>query len=285
MLVSMKEMLIHANENKYAVGQFNINNLEWVVGVLTAAQNTKSPVILGVSGGTIKHMCGFKTITEVVKGAMEYLNITVPVALHLDHGTSFEQCKEALDAGFTSVMFDGSHMSFEDNLRITKMVVNYAKRTGASTEAELGRIAGTEDGVTASAVVYADPDECLQLVKDTGVDCLAPALGSTHGLYKGKAKLGFAEMEEISNLVNVPLVLHGGTGISHKDMVRAITLGTSKINVNTENMYAWVLSVTDLLNDKTKDITDPRKVINHGIVAVIKNIEEKIELFKSNNRY
>ena len=285
MLVSMKEMLIHANENKYAVGQFNINNLEWVVGVLTAAQNTKSPVILGVSGGTIKHMCGFDTITDIVKGAIKYLNITVPVALHLDHGTSFEQCKEALDAGFTSVMFDGSHMSFEDNLRITKMVVDYAKKTGASTEAELGRIAGTEDGIVASAVVYADPAECLRLVKETGVDCLAPALGSTHGLYKGKAKLGFPEMEEISNLVKVPLVLHGGTGISHEDMTKAITLGTSKINVNTENMYAWVLSVTAHLNDTTKDITDPRKVINHGILAVVANIEEKIALFKSNNRY
>ncbi|MCY9861301.1 class II fructose-1,6-bisphosphate aldolase [Vibrio coralliirubri] len=281
----MKEMLLHAKENKYAVGQFNINNLEWVVGVIAAAERTRSPVILGVSGGTIKHMCGFKTITEVVKGVIDYLGATVPIALHLDHGNSFEQCKEALDAGFTSVMFDGSHLPFEENLRITKMVVEYAAKTGASTEAELGRIAGTEDGVHASEVVYADPQECLLLVSETGVDCLAPALGSTHGLYKGKAKLGFPEMKEISELVQVPLVLHGGTGIAHEDMLKAISLGTSKINVNTENMYAWVLSVTELLEDKTKDITDPRKVINHGIESVKDNIEGKIRLFQSNDRY
>lgn len=280
----MKEMLIAAREGKYAVGQFNINNLEWVVGVLTAAENTRSPVILGVSGGTIKHMCGFKTITDVVENAMKYLGTTVPVALHLDHGQSFEQCKAALEAGFSSVMFDGSHLPFEENLTITKMVVDLAAQYGASVEAELGCIAGTEDGVHSSHVIYADPQECLKLVRETGVDCLAPALGSTHGLYKGKAKLGFKEMEHISNLVDVPLVLHGGTGIAHEDMLRAIELGTSKINVNTENMYAWVIAVREMLQEKA-EVTDPRKVINHGIEAVITNIEEKIRLFRSNDRY
>ena len=261
MLVSIENMLNRALVHQYAVGQFNINNLEWTGTVLNVAQKLRSPVILGVSGGTIKD---------------------VPVALHLDHGQSYEACEAAIKAGFSSVMFDGSHMPFAENLAITKRLVKYAHRRGVSVEAELGTIAGSEDGIVNSRVIYADPTECKQLVEETGVDCLAAALGSTHGLYKGKAKLGFAEMEHISQLVKVPLVLHGGTGISDTDMKKAISLGTAKINVNTENMYAWCLSVKEQFEHKGEhDINDPRKVITKGLQPVAERVAERMSLFGS----
>ena len=282
MLVSIENMLNRALVHQYAVGQFNINNLEWTGTVLNVAQKLRSPGILGVSGGTIKHMLGLKCIHDIVVNAMEFLEIDVPVALHLDHGQSYEACEAAIKAGFSSVMFDGSHMPFAENLAITKRLVKYAHRRGVSVEAELGTIAGSEDGIVTSRVIYADPTECKQLVEETGVDCLAAALGSTHGLYKGKAKLGFAEMEHISQLVKVPLVLHGGTGISDTDMKKAISLGTAKINVNTENMYAWCLSVKEQFEHKGEhDINDPRKVITKGLQPVAERVAERMSLFGS----
>ena len=286
MLVSMKDMLKNAYHEHYAVGQFNINNLEWVATVLKTAKENRSPAILGVSGGTIKHMLGFNTIHAIVKNAMDYLDIDVPIALHLDHGQSYESCFAAINAGFSSVMFDGSHLPFEENLEITKRIVDYAHKRGVSVEAELGTIAGSEDGIVNSQVIYADPHQCLTMVKETNVDCLAAALGSTHGLYKGKAKLGFNEMQHISNLIKIPLVLHGGTGICDEDMLHAISLGTAKINVNTENMYTWCVAVGKLFAEqKDHDINDPRKVINYGLNPVAEKITERMKLFGSVNRY
>lgn len=185
-LVSMKEMLNRALKEGYAVGQFNINNLEWTQAILAAAEQEKSPVILGVSEGAARHMGGFKVVTAMVKTLMEEMTISVPVAIHLDHGSSFVKCKDAIDAGFTSVMIDASHHAFEENVKITREVVQYAHDRGISVEAELGTVGGQEDDVIADGVIYADPNECLELVNLSGIDCLAPALGSVHGPYKGE---------------------------------------------------------------------------------------------------
>ena len=203
-LVNMKKMLEKAKEEKYAVGQFNINNLEWTKTILTVAEEMNAPVILGVSEGAARYMGGYKTVTGMVKGLLEDLQVTVDVALHLDHGSSFEACKKAIDAGFTSVMIDASKHSLAENIRITKEVVEYAHARGVTVEAELGTIGGQEDDVVASGVIYADVNECVELSKATGIDCLAPALGSVHGPYKAEPKLGFKEMEEIKNATNLP---------------------------------------------------------------------------------
>src|SRR5690625_1207057 len=214
-LVSMREMLITANENKYAVGQFNLNNLEYTQAILQAAEEEKSPVILGVSEGAARYMGGFKVVVAMVKALMEEYNTSVPVAIHLDHGSSFQKCAEAIHAGFTSVMYDGSHLPLEENIANTKKVVELAHIHGVSVEAELGRIGGEEDDLVVedAEAMYAIPSECDQLVRETKVDCFAPALGSVHGPYKGEPKLGFEQMEEIMHLTGVPLVLHGGKGI------------------------------------------------------------------------
>ena len=196
-LVSMTDMLKKAKSEGYAVGQFNINNLEFTQAILQAAQEEKSPVILGVSEGAGRYIGGFKTVVKIVEGLLEDYKVTVPVAIHLDHGSSFDKCKEAIDAGFTSVMIDASHHPFEENITLTKQVVEYAHPKGISVEAELGTVGGQEDDVQADGVIYADTKECEELVKQTGVDCLAPALGSVHGPYKGEPNLGFKEMEEI----------------------------------------------------------------------------------------
>jgi fructose-bisphosphate aldolase class II len=256
-LVSMTEMLKKAKAEGYAVGQFNINNLEYTQAILQAADDQKSPVILGVSEGAGRYMGGFKTVVKMVEGLMEDFNITVPVAIHLDHGSSFDKCKEAVDAGFTSVMIDASHHLFEENVEITSKVVEYAHSKGVSVEAELGTVGGQEDDVVAEGVIYADPKECKELVERTGIDCLAPALGSVHGPYKGEPKLGYSEMEEISETLDLPLVLHGGTGIPTKDIQKAISLGTAKINVNTENQIASTKTVREILS-ANPDMYDPR---------------------------
>lgn len=282
-LVSMTEMLNKALEGKYAVGQFNINNLEWTQAILAAAEEEKSPVILGVSEGAARHMGGFKTVVMMVKGLLEDMNITVPVAIHLDHGSSYDKCKAAIDAGFTSVMIDASHHPFEENIETTKKVVEYAHANGVSVEAELGTVGGQEDDVVADGVIYADPKECKELVEKTGIDCLAPALGSVHGPYKGEPNLGFAEMEEIKNLTNMPLVLHGGTGIPVGDIQKSISLGTSKINVNTENQIAFAKRVREVL-DADKEVYDPRKFIGPGREAIKETVIGKIREFGSNGK-
>lgn len=282
-LVSMKDMLNKALKEGYAVGQFNINNLEWTQAILAAAQEENSPVILGVSEGAARHMGGFKVVTAMTKALIEEMNITVPVAIHLDHGSSFEKCKAAIDAGFTSVMIDASHHPFEENVETTTKVVEYAHARGVSVEAELGTVGGQEDDVIADGVIYADPQECLELVKRTGIDTLAPALGSVHGPYKGEPNLGFDEMEEICKLTNIPLVLHGGTGIPTSDIQKAIARGTSKINVNTENQIAFTAKVREVLADNP-EAYDPRKYIVPGRDAIKATVIGKIREFGSNNK-
>ncbi|UYM14982.1 class II fructose-1,6-bisphosphate aldolase [Endozoicomonas euniceicola] len=282
-LVSMTEMLNKAREGKYAVGQFNINNLEWTQAILTAAQKSNSPVILGVSEGAARYMGGFKLITAMVGALIESMEITVPVAIHLDHGSSIEKCKEAIDAGFTSVMIDGSHGPFEGNVEMTKTVVEYAHARGVSVEAELGVVGGQEDDVIADGVIYADAQECKELVERTGLDCLAPALGSVHGEYSGEPNLGFTEMQEINELTGVPLVLHGGTGIPTADIQNAISRGTAKINVNTENQIAWTKMVREVLANDAK-VYDPRKVIGPGKEAIVETVMGKIREFGSEGK-
>ena len=281
-LVSMKDMLNKAKAGKYAVGQFNINNLEFTQAILQAAQEENSPVILGVSEGAGKYMGGFIAVVHMVKGLIESYNITVPVAIHLDHGSSFESCKAAIDAGFTSVMIDASHYPFEENVETTKQVVEYAHARGVSVEAELGTVGGEEDGVI-GGIMYANPAECKALVEATGIDCLAPALGSVHGPYKGEPNLGFAEMEEISNLTNLPLVLHGGTGIPVKDIQRSISLGTAKINVNTENQIAATKAIREFL-DNDKKTYDPRKFLGPARDAIKATVIGKMREFGSSNQ-
>ncbi|HCU7327034.1 TPA: fructose-bisphosphate aldolase [Staphylococcus aureus] len=282
-LVSMKEMLIDAKENGYAVGQYNINNLEFTQAILKASQEENAPVILGVSEGAARYMSGFYTIVKMVEGLMHDLNITIPVAIHLDHGSSFEKCKEAIDAGFTSVMIDASHSPFEENVATTKKVVEYAHEKGVSVEAELGTVGGQEDDVVADSIIYADPKECQELVEKTGIDALAPALGSVHGPYKGEPKLGFKEMEEIGLSTGLPLVLHGGTGIPTKDIQKAIPFGTAKINVNTENQIASAKAVRDVLNND-KEVYDPRKYLGPAREAIKETVKGKIKEFGTSNR-
>jgi fructose-bisphosphate aldolase class II len=282
-LVSMTEMLKKAKAEGYAVGQFNINNLEFTQAILQAAIAEKSPVILGVSEGAGRYIGGFKTVVKMVEGLMEDYNVTVPVAIHLDHGSSFDKCKEAIDAGFTSVMIDASHHPFEENIEITSKVVEYAHSKGVSVEAELGTVGGQEDDVVAEGVIYADPKECEELVKRTGIDCLAPALGSVHGPYKGEPKLGFVEMEEIGKITGMPLVLHGGTGIPTKDIQKSVSLGTAKINVNTENQIASAKAVREALAAKPEEY-DPRKYLGPARDVIKETVIGKMREFGSSGR-
>jgi len=282
-LVNMKEMLIAARRGRYAVGQFNINNLEWTQAILEVANENNSPVILGVSEGAAKYMGGYKTIVKMVEGLMEDKDIKVDVAIHLDHGSSFEACKKAIDAGFTSVMIDGSHYPITQNIALTKEVVDYAHAKGVSVEAEVGIVGGEEDGVIGEGVIYADPQECAVLTRETNIDCLAPALGSVHGEYKGEPKLGFDEMAEIAELTDLPLVLHGGSGIPDYQIKEAIDCGTSKINVNTECQQAFTRKVREVLNADAK-VYDPRKYIKPGKEAIKEVVLEKMELFGSINK-
>ncbi|WP_314588049.1 class II fructose-bisphosphate aldolase [Paenibacillus terrigena] len=282
-LVSMKDMLIKALKEGYAVGQFNINNLEWTQAILSAAQEEKSPVILGVSEGAARHMGGFKVVTAMVAALIEEMNITVPVATHLDHGSSFDKCKAAIDAGFTSVMIDASHHPFAENVETTKKVVEYAHSKGVSVEAELGTVGGQEDDVVADGVIYADPAECAELVKLTGIDCLAPALGSVHGPYKGEPNLGFKEMGEICKSTQLPLVLHGGTGIPTDQIKKSISLGTAKINVNTENQIEFTKKVREVLAADSEAF-DPRKFLVPGRDAIKATVIGKMREFGSSNK-
>ncbi|MDD4699974.1 MAG: class II fructose-1,6-bisphosphate aldolase [Oscillospiraceae bacterium] len=283
MLVSAKEMLIKAKAGHYAVGQFNINNLEWAKAVILTAQELNSPVILGVSEGAGKYMCGFKTIVGMVNGILEELNITVPVALHLDHG-SFEAAKKCIEAGFSSIMFDGSHYSIEENIAKTTELVETTKKLGLSLEAEVGSIGGEEDGVIGGGEV-ADPAEC-KMIADLGVTMLAAGIGNIHGKYPANwAGLRFDALEAISKLTgDMPLVLHGGTGIPEVMIKRAITLGVSKINVNTECQLTFAAATRKYI-EEGKDLQgkgfDPRKLLAPGYEAIKATVKEKMELFGS----
>ena len=287
MLVSAKEMLTKAKAGKYAVGQFNINNLEWTKAILLTAQEQNSPVILGVSEGAGKYMCGYKTVVGMVKGLIEELTITVPVALHLDHG-SYEGAKKCIEAGFSSVMFDGSHYPIEENIEKTRELVETCNKLGLSLEAEVGAIGGEEDGVIGGGEV-ADPAEC-KMIADLGVTMLAAGIGNIHGKYPANwAGLRFDVLEKISNEVGegMPLVLHGGTGIPAVMIKKAISLGVSKINVNTECQLAFAAATREYI-EAGKDLQgkgfDPRKILAPGFEAIKATVKEKMELFGSVNK-
>ena len=286
MLVSAKEMLEKARDGHYAVGQFNINNLEWTKAILLTAQENNSPVILGVSEGAGKYMCGYNTVVGMVKGMIETLNITVPVALHLDHG-SYEGAYKAMDAGFSSVMFDGSHYDIEENIEKTKQIIKDANAKGISVEAEVGAIGGEEDGVVGGGEV-ADPNEC-KMIADLGVTMLAAGIGNIHGKYPANwAGLSFDTLDAIQALTgDMPLVLHGGTGIPADMIKKAISLGVSKINVNTECQLAFQEATRKYI-EAGKDLEgkgfDPRKLLAPGVEAIKATVKEKMELFGSINK-
>ena len=283
MLVSAKEMLDKAREGKYAVGQFNINNLEWTKSVLLTAEELKSPVILGVSEGAGKYMTGFKTVSAMVKAMMEELNITVPVALHLDHGT-YDGCYKCIKAGFSSIMFDGSHYPIEENIEKTKELVKVAHAMGLSLEAEVGSIGGEEDGVVGLGEC-ADPNEC-KAIADLGIDFLAAGIGNIHGKYPANwPGLRFDVLESVKEKVgDMPLVLHGGTGIPEDMIKKAISLGVAKINVNTECQLTFAAATREYIEagkDQQGKGFDPRKLLAPGADAIKATVKEKMELFGS----
>ena len=283
MLVSAKEMMTKAVAGHYAVGHFNINNLEWTKAILLTAEELKSPVILGVSEGAGKYMCGYKTIVGMVNGMLGELGITVPVALHLDHG-SFEGAKACINAGFSSVMFDGSHYSIEENIEKTKVLVNTCDVLGLSLEAEVGSIGGEEDGVVGMGEC-ADPDEC-KMIADLGVAMLAASIGNIHGVYpENWPGLSFETLAAVKEKVgDMPLVLHGGTGIPDDMIKKAISLGVAKINVNTECQLSFQAATRQYI-EEGKDLKgkgfDPRKLLAPGYEAIKDKVKEKMELFGS----
>ena len=282
-LVNVKDMMGKALEGHYSVGQFNINNLEWTKQILLAAEEAKSPVILGVSEGAAKYMTGYKVVADMVKAMIETLNITVPVALHLDHG-SYEGAQKALDAGFSSVMFDGSHYAIEENIAKTKEIVDLAHAQGATVEAEVGSIGGEEDGVTGKGEV-ADPQQC-KLIADLGIDILAAGIGNIHGQYPANWQgLDFDALAKIQAACgNMPLVLHGGTGIPAEMIKEAISLGVCKINVNTECQLAFAAATRKYIEegkDQVKKGFDPRKLLAPGAEAIKQVVLEKMEMFGS----
>ena len=286
MLVSAKEMLTKAKEGKYAVGQFNINNLEWTKAILQTAQELNAPVILGVSEGAGKYMCGFKTVADMVKAMIENLNITVPVALHLDHG-SYDGCYKCIEAGFSSIMFDGSHYPIEENVAKTQELVKVCAEKGLSLEAEVGSIGGEEDGVVGMGECAA-PNEC-KMIADLGVTMLAAGIGNIHGKYpENWAGLSFDTLAAVSEKVGaMPLVLHGGTGIPEDMIKRAISLGVSKINVNTECQLAFAAATRKYIEegkDNQGKGFDPRKLLAPGTEAIKATVREKMELFGCINK-
>ncbi len=282
LMENTKDILNKAKSGKYAIPQFNINNLEWTRFVLEECEINNSPVILGVSEGAAKYMGGYNVVYAIVTSLIESLKIKIPVCLHLDHGSTFEACKNAIDAGFTSVMIDASKYDLDENIRITKEVVEYARLHDVTVEAEVGHVGGEEDGIAAE-VAYAKVEDAVMLYKETNVDLFAPALGSVHGLYKGEPKLDFQRMKEISEKTNIPLVLHGGSGIPDDLIVKAIKSGICKININTELQISWHEAVKDFVKNN-ENAYDPRKVIKSGEANLKKSVTEKIKLLGSNNK-
>ena len=286
MLVNATEMVKKARDGHYAVAQININNLEWTKAVLQTAEELKSPVILGVSEGAGKYMTGFTTVAAMVKAMDAALNITVPVALHLDHGT-YDAAKKCIDAGFSSIMFDGSHYNIDENVAKTKELAETAHKNGLSIEAEVGSIGGEEDGVIGMGEI-ADPEQC-KLIASLGIDFLAAGIGNIHGVYPPNWKgLDFNALEKIHNATNhIPLVLHGGTGIPEDMIKKAISLGVSKINVNTECQLTFAAATRKYIEegkDKASKGFDPRKLLAPGTEAIKETVREKIKLFGSDNK-
>jgi fructose-1,6-bisphosphate aldolase class II len=279
MLVNTKEILKTAKLEKRAVPQFNINNLEWTKYILEEMEKLQYPVILGVSMGASKYMGGYNVVSGMVKGLIKDLNITIPVVLSLDHGNK-EAAIQAIDAGFTNVMYDGSKHSLEQNLKETKEVVLYAHNHDVTVEAEVGAIGGEEDGIS-NDLMYAKLEDAILLSK-TNIDSLAPAVGSAHGIYEGEPKLDFNLIKEISNKTNLPLVLHGGSGISDNLIKEAINSGICKVNINTELQLVWNKEVRQFINNNEK-VYDPRKIISSGEIKIKEVINEKVRLLRNNN--
>lgn len=277
MLVNLNQMLKKAKEEHYAVPHFNINNLEWTKFILEECNELNVPVILGVSEGAVKYMGSYLVVADMVKALVKSLNIKIPVCLHLDHGSSLESCISAIDAGFSSVMIDGSRLPLEENIKITKEVVSYAHERGISVEAEVGHIGTTEDNMTKEET-NATFEDCQILYENTDIDALAAALGSVHGFYKKEANLDFETMELINKSLPVPLVLHGGTGIPDDKIRMAISKGISKININTELQSVWSKAVRKYLLEN-EDVYDPRKIISSGEAAMKERISEIVTLF------
>lgn len=279
MLINTLELLKRAKEEKYAVPQFNINNLEWTKYILEECNNNNSPVILGVSESAVKYMGGYNVVSSLVNSLITDLNISILVALHLDHGTSFESCKNAIDEGFTSVMIDASEYDIDKNIEITKQVVDYAHSHNVSVEAEIGIISKNSDVNNK----YATVEDCIKLYENTNIDSIAPSVGTMHGLYKEKLNLNYERIKEIGNALNIPLVLHGGTGISDEDIEKCIECGISKININTELQVNWSKAVKEYLKNN-EEVYDPRKIISSGEENIKKVIKDKLHILKSINK-
>lgn len=278
MLVNGKNMLNNARLNHDVVYQFNINNLEWTKIILEKCNDMNTSVILGVSEGAIKYMGGYHVVTSLVKALILDLKINIDVCLHLDHGSSFDSCKKAIEAGFTSVMIDASKFSLEDNIKLTKEVTSYAHEHDVTVEAELGHVGGVEDNV-AGNILLADYKECIRFVNETGIDSLAPAIGTVHGIYKGELNIDYELIRKLREGVSVPLVMHGGSGLPNETLKHAISCGITKININSDMQAVWHDSVIKYINEN-RNIYDPRKVIMSGCDAMKSFIEEKINILK-----
>ena len=274
MLENFNDMLEKAKKNKYAVPHFNINNCEWTKYILEECNELKTPVIIGVSESAIKYIGGYNTISMMVSGLIKDLNITIPVCLHLDHGSSFESCKKAIDAGFSSVMIDASKNNIEENIKITTKTVNYAHQKGISVEAELGYIGTAE---AQDSMKNTTAEQCIGFYNATKIDAIAPAIGNVHGIYKKKPNLDFETISEINNSISIPIVLHGGTGIPEKQLRKSISCGISKININTDLQVAWSKAVRKYLK-YNKKVYDPRKIISSGEQAIKERIKEIVTL-------
>ncbi len=278
MLVNGKNMLNDAKQKGKVVYHFNINNLEWTKIILEECDKLCTPVILGVSEGAIKYMGGYHVVSEMVKALIKDLNIQIDVCLHLDHGSCFDSCKNAIDAGFTSVMIDASKLVLEENIKETRKVVSYAHSRDVTVEAEIGHVGGIEDDVK-STILLADYDECVRFVKETNIDSLAPAIGTVHGIYKGELNIDFDLIKKLSDGISIPLVMHGGSGLDHSILKKAVSLGINKINVNSDIQAVWHKAVKDFI-ENNPNVYDPRKVIMSGSSAMRDFIDEKINLFR-----
>ena len=281
-LVSMNAFLPQAKKEGFAVGQFNVNNLEFVQAIIEAGKEERSPLIFGASEGAIRYM-GLNNVVALAKAAAKEAD--VPVALHLDHGSSFDVVMKCIQAGFSSVMFDGSHYPFEENIRLTKKVVEAAHAVGVSVEGELGTIGGVEDDLNVSEedAALADPEQAIRFWEETKVDAMAIAVGTAHGMYKGEPKIRYDIIEKVSSQVEAPIVLHGGSGVPDESIQKAISLGVGKINVNTENQVAMAKVVRELL-DNNPDMIDPRKYLGPAREAIKETVKEKMRLFGSSGK-
>ncbi|WP_426401880.1 class II fructose-1,6-bisphosphate aldolase [Mammaliicoccus lentus] len=278
----MNSFIQKAKQEHYAIPQINVNGLIWIESILKAAEETRSPIILGTTDKVIEFLGGYQFICSTIKNKIKAMDITIPVIIHLDHGLTVENCKKAVDAGYDSVMFDGSKLSIDENIKQTKEVVDYSHKNNVIVEGEVGAIGGNEDGIIGT-VKYADLDDCINLAKEAKLDTLAPALGSVHGKYQGEPDLGFTEMEEIQKAIDIPLVLHGASGISDEDLLKAIHLGHAKINFNTEINIAWSNQIRQTL---TEDVSlfNPQQILNPSKEAIIETVKSIIHKCTSHNR-